>query len=125
LSLHDALPILTLAKRLEKDLAAAGKKALAEAAENYRPVVIKQGGKTTKVKGVLPKEFELIVQLCSQRIPTMLVGPAGCGKTYIAAKAAEALGLNFYDQSCSEGVSESIFTGWLLPVTAGGAFDYV
>lgn len=114
-----------MAGKLEARLEQHGKKLLAEAAENYRPVVIHEGKKQRVVKGVLPKEFQLVVQLCSQRIPTMLVGPAGCGKTYIAGKVAEALELDFYDQSCSEGVSESIFTGWLLPVSAGGAFTYV
>lgn len=114
-----------MATKLEGRLEQHGKKLLAEAAENYRPVVIHDGKKQRVVKGVLPKEFQLVVQLAGQRVPTMLVGPAGCGKTYIAGKVAEALGLEFYDQSCSEGVSESIFTGWLLPVTAGGAFTYV
>jgi hypothetical protein len=114
-----------LAGKLEQRLETYGRKVLAEAAQSYRPVVVKQGKETRKVKGVLPKEFESVVQLGSQRVPIMLVGPAGCGKTYIAGKLAEALGLNFYDQSCSEGVSESIFTGWLLPVSAGGKFDYV
>lgn len=114
-----------LASKLEARLETYGKKVLKEASENYRPIVVKIGTKTNKVKGVLPREFERIVQLASQRVPVMLVGPAGCGKTYMVAKVAEALGLEFYDQSCSEGVSESIFTGWLLPIDKGGAFEYV
>lgn len=114
-----------LAEGLKKNLEGMAKEAMREAAEHYRPVVIKQGKETRKVKGVLPHEFERMVQLASQRIPMMLVGPAGCGKTYLAGKVAEALDLEFYDQSCSEGVSESIFTGWLLPVASGGSFDYV
>lgn len=117
--------ISNMAKDLENRLLAAGKKAVAEAADNYRPIVIKQGKKQTKVKGVLPNEFGHIVQLASQRVPVMMVGPAGCGKTYIAGKVAEALGLDSYDQSCSEGVSESTFTGWLLPIGSNGAFQYV
>ena len=121
---------------MEKRMEQAALKAINEAAEKHRPVVIKMGSaKPKRVKGVLPKEYERIVQLASQRIPVMMVGPAGCGKTYIAAKVAEALeytvgpkkgkSLAFYDQSCSAGVSESIFTGWLLPVEKGGSFDYV
>lgn len=115
----------SLVGKLESRLESYGKKVLKEASEHYRPVVIKEGKRERKVKGVLPQEFSRIVQLASQRVPIMLVGPAGCGKTYIASKLAEALDLPFYDQSCSEGVSESIFTGWLLPVTSGGAFNYV
>lgn len=114
-----------IASEYSSQMQAAAKQALVEASKAYRPVVIKQGDKTRRVDGVLPAEFERIVQLGSQRIPIMLVGPAGCGKTYLAGKLAEALGLEFYDQSCSEGVSESIFTGWLLPVSSGGSFDYV
>jgi len=110
-----------LTSRVEKH----GLKAMAEAAKAYRPVVITQGKKKKVVKGILPDEFERIVQLGSQRIPIMLVGPAGCGKTFIAEKLAESLDLPFYDQSCSEGVSESTFTGWLLPVDGKGSFTYV
>lgn len=114
-----------IAASYEKTLVSSAKQALAEAAKNYRPIKIEQGKTTRVVKGVLPDEFERIVQLGSQRVPIMLVGPAGCGKTYIAGKLAEALDLPFYDQSCSEGVSESTFMGWLLPVGASGKFEYV
>jgi len=38
---------------------------------------------------------------------------------------AEALGLEAYDQSMSEGISESAFTGWLLPTGQSGSFKYV
>ncbi len=114
-----------VAKKLESRIEEHGRKALAEAAKAYRPVVIRKGKKTTKIKGVMPVEFERIVQLASQRIPVMIVGPAGCGKTFLGDKVAEALDLDFYDQSCSEGVSESIFTGWLLPISGKGTFEYV
>ena len=114
-----------MAQALEARIEEHGRKALAEAAKAYRPVVIRKGNKTKKIDGVMPAEFERIVQLASQRIPVMMVGPTGCGKTFLAAKVADALELDFYDQSCSEGVSESIFTGWLLPVAKGGTFEYV
>lgn len=109
---------------LRKDLESTAKKAVLAAAENYRPIVVKEGGKTRKVKGVLPSEFERMVQLASQRIPMLLVGPAGCGKTYLAGKVAEALGLEYSDQSCSEGMSENVFNGLLLPTGAHGAFEH-
>lgn len=118
--------VIRTAEKLKKDLENYGKECLRAAAENYRPVVITNGSKQVKVRGVLPKEFETIVQLCAARIPTMLVGPSGCGKTYVSAKVAEALDLTFYDQSCSEGVSESVFVGWLLPIDPKStAFTYV
>jgi len=95
-------------------------------AESARPIVVKKAGeKSKRVKGVLPKEFERIVQLASQRVHTMLVGPAGCGKTFIAAKVAEVLDLQFSSISCSVGMSESQLAGWLLPTGASGKFEYV
>lgn len=109
---------------LRKDLESAAKKAVREAAQDYRPIVIKDGSKIRKVKGVLPPEFERAVKLASQRIPILLVGPAGCGKTYICEKLAEALDLEYSDQSCSEGMSEAVFNGKLLPTGAGGNFEH-
>lgn len=117
--------VVAMGAKLRDELVRAGREALAKAAENYRPIVIKEGNTRRVVKGVLPKEFERIVQLCGTRIPTMLVGPAGCGKTYLASKVAESLGLDFSAQSCSQGISESTFTGWLLPVGKSGQFEYV
>lgn len=110
---------------LREDLEKSAKKAVSMAAENYRPIVIKDGGKIRKVKGVLPVEFPRMVELASQRIPILLVGPSGCGKTYLSEKLAKALGLEYADQSCSEGMSESIFNGRLLPIGKGGAFEHV
>lgn len=100
------------------------KEAVVRAADNYRPIIVKSGRKKKKVEGVFPEEFERLVQLASQRIPILMVGPAGCGKTFIASKIAESLDLDFADQSCSEGISESNFVGWKLPDETG-AFVYV
>jgi len=104
---------------------AAAKKALATAAEKVAPFVIKEAGKTRTVKGVLPPEFKMMLELATARVPIMLVGPAGCGKTYLCEKLAEALNMEFSDQSCSEGMSESVFNGKLLPVGKNGAFEHV
>ncbi len=115
----------TMAKA-KKIFAETAEKALAEACEKARPIEIRQAGKEPKkVKGVLPPEFERMLQLASQRIPILLVGPAGCGKTYLAAKLAEALEMEFSDQSCSEGMSESVFNGLLLPIGKNGEFKHV
>jgi cobaltochelatase CobS len=98
---------------------------LKEAAEKAKPIVIKDGAKLRKVEGVLPAEFTKMVQLANARIPILLVGPAGCGKTYLCEKLGEALGLETSDQSCSEGMSESVFNGLLLPIGKGGEFKHV
>lgn len=116
--------VLEMVSTLHKDLETAARKAVQAAAENYRPFVVKDGTKTRKVKGVLPPEFERMLQLASQRRPILLVGPAGCGKTYLGEKVAEALGTTFSDQSCSEGMSETVFNGLLLPTGKAGAFEH-
>lgn len=114
------------AAKAKKIFAAAAAEALREAEQKVRPIEIRAPDKPAKkLKGVLPDEFEKLLQLASQRIPIMLVGPAGCGKTYLAAKLAEALNLEYSDQSCSEGMSESVFNGLLLPVGKNGAFQHV
>lgn len=112
-------------KIAEKGLIEFAKDAIDRAAERKAPIVIKSEGKVKKIKGVLPPEFERMVQLASARIPIMLVGPAGCGKTFLCEKLAEALDMEYSDQSCSEGMSESVFNGLLLPIGKGGSFEHV
>lgn len=109
---------------MKKQLEAFAKEQVREAAERRAPITIKNGTKTKQVKGVLPPEFEQMVQLASARIPIMLVGPAGCGKTFLAAKVAEALDFDYGDESCSEGMSEAIFKGQLLPTGKDGSFEH-
>lgn len=55
----------------------------------------------------------------------LMVGPAGCGKTTLAAQIAAALGEPFGMVSCTAGMSEAHIMGRLLPVEAGGTFAYV
>ncbi len=45
----------------------------------------------------------------------MLVGPAGTGKTTLAAQFAESLSLRFASVSCSGGMSEWVLTGRSMP----------
>jgi hypothetical protein len=78
-----------------------------------------------KVKGVFPKEWKRILELTSSRVNTLLVGPSGVGKTFLAKKVAEALGLRYSALSCSEGMDEGIFQGIVLPIGENGTFEYV
>lgn len=78
----------------------------------------------------LPKvrhaKFDRIMRLAGQRLNIALVGPSGCGKTHIAEQVAQALGARtFAAQSLSAGVTESSFTGWLLPMGKGGEYVHV
>lgn len=107
-------------KLTELDMEQLAKEALKKATDSYRKIEIKVGkSKSVKMDEVLPEYFEKLVKLAQARVNTLMVGPAGCGKTFIASKVAKALGLKFAAQSCSEGISESYFTGWLLPIDNG------
>lgn len=77
------------------------------------------------VEDILPDEFEKVLHLAANRVNVLLVGPSGCGKTHISAIVAKVLGIPYYGQSCSAGMSESIFAGWLLPIGDNGKFSYV
>ena len=87
--------------------------------------VIKTPTKTNKIEGPLPECFQTILDLASARINILLTGPSGCGKTHTAIQLAKAMGLPFSGQSCSAGMSESIFSGWLLPIGDNNKFSYV
>ena len=78
-----------------------------------------------KIDRALPAEFQKILDLAQARKNILLVGPSGCGKTYISEILADALNLPYAAQSCSIGVSESNFTGWLLPTGDNGKFNHV
>jgi cobaltochelatase CobS len=78
-----------------------------------------------KLEGYARQELKEVLGLAAHRLNVMMVGPAGCGKTFIARQAAEALDLRFGSISCSAGMSESHLTGWLLPRGEAGRFEYV
>ena len=100
--------------------------AIAEASKKFITHTVKVGNKKTKkMTAVLPVYFDKLLQLAVERRNILLVGPAGCGKTHTAALLAEALDLPYGSQSCSAGVSESVFTGWLLPIGDNGKFGHV
>ena len=65
-----------------------------------------------------------ILELIAARINVLMVGPAGCGKTHLAAQAARALGRDFASISCSAGMSEGQLLGRLLPTGDAGRFVY-
>ena len=90
-------------------------------------VVVKDGDgvELRKLDGRPHACFEKVVKLAAARRNILLVGPAGCGKTFLAGKVAEALGLEFKFISCTAGMSEGQLTGRLVPIGAGGSFAYL
>lgn len=65
----------------------------------------------TEASPVLPR----LVINAKLGLNSLLVGPAGCGKTHAAAQLAEALGLPFYHVSFTAGASETWLYGRQTP----------
>ncbi len=100
--------------------------AIAEATKKFITHRVQVGNKPAKtIQGVVPEYFDTMLELAQQRKNILLVGPAGSGKTHTAELLATALDLPFSSQSCTAGVSESVFTGWLLPTGDNGKFTHV
>lgn len=57
---------------------------------------IVQNGDRKQIEGLFHKNFEKIIQIVGQKIPLMLIGPAGSGKNHTLEQVAEALDLPFY-----------------------------
>lgn len=106
------------------------------AAEQYKTIAVKVGsGKPVPIEGLVHECFSKLLQLAQQRKNIMLVGPAGSGKSFVAPQIAKALKyttgaregepLDYSEQSCTAGMSETVFSGWLLPIGESGRFHYV
>lgn len=59
-------------------------------------IEILQNGKRKEIEGLFHKNFEKIIQIVGQKIPLMLIGPAGSGKNHTLEQVAKALDLPFY-----------------------------
>jgi MoxR-like ATPase len=88
-------------------------------------IVIIRDEERREVTGTFHAATPKILKLISQGLNVMLVGPAGCGKTMIGEKIAEAYNRVLTCISCSAGMSESQLLGRLLPIGEGGSFRYV
>ncbi len=64
-------------------------------------------------------QFALACRLIGAGLPVLMVGPAGTGKTTLAAQVARALERKFTYNSMSAGVSESHILGRTLPDAEG------
>lgn len=111
-----------LATRLEEKI----NEEIMKQAKAVQPFIIKLGNNKPKaINGVVHEKFDKLLQLAAARKNILMVGPSGSGKTHTAAQIAEALGLDYATQSMSAGVSESAFSGWLIPVGKDGQFVHV
>lgn len=95
------------------------------AAQPARRVEVKTATTQVTVEGFVNPVFDDVVRLASAGENVLLVGPAGCGKSYLMQQVAKALGRSFGSVSGSAGVTESDLTGYLFPTGDGGKFEYV
>jgi MoxR-like ATPase len=117
-----------MASRLEQIAQQEAERAAETALAKWAPPIVQvsiDGKKAKKVDGYVHEKFEDILTLAAARINIMLIGPAGCGKTYIASQVAKALGLRSGSVSLTAGASEGHLTGRLLPIGDAGKFEYV
>lgn len=62
--------------------------------------------------GLKHKNLEQLITMAGQRIPVLLVGMAGTGKTHAGEQVAQALGLSFYAMSVGAQTSKSDIIGY-------------
>jgi len=115
-------------KAVEEKIAAMPKPEQQAQAPQAAPaeIIVKvAGAPAINLEGIAHPLFEKVLKLAAAKQNVLLVGPAGCGKTHLAAQVAKALGKAFSSNSVSSGMSESALTGYLLPVGDAGRFEYV
>lgn len=78
-----------------------------------------------EIEGPAHPMLEEAIQLATARVPIMLIGPTGSGKSYLAGQLADALNLDFSFTSCSAGMGEYHFLGRQLNIGERGRFEYV
>lgn len=72
----------------------------------------------------LPKVFHRVLALAQARRNILLVGPAGCGKTYLGKLTADAMSVYFGTMSCTAGMSEAHLVGRNIPNLTTGRAEF-
>ena len=113
LQTHGASVEDMLGDRTEGIADAVARKVVAEMVPQEHVIRIENpSGDVVEVEGRPHMTFETLLQFCNlrdekgYRVHTMLVGPAGSGKTTSAHMVAEAMGLAFYERSMGMATSE-------------------
>lgn len=95
---------------------------LSEAVRLVRPVVTEihlPHGEVRKLQGVQHAQFPSVLKILQKKRNIFMVGSAGTGKTTIAEKASQALGLDFSAQSFNSQSSKADLVGFK---TANGVY---
>lgn len=99
---------------------------LAKSVGQYRGVEVRYpDGSRKKIEGIQHAIFDDAMEALDMGANILLVGPAGCGKSYLAKKLAEARKQDFRCTSLSGGSSESVLLGRLLPIGEHGKFVWL
>lgn len=69
--------------------------------------------KTNTVQGLRHVQLDELIKISAMRLPILLVGMAGTGKTHAAEQVAEALGLEHYTMSVGAQTSKSDIIGFI------------
>lgn len=84
-----------------------------EGIKKARPIEITRfDGTKGNSESVVHEATEDVLHYISARLPVLLVGPAGSGKTQIAIICAKLLGIPYYSISVNEQTSKSDFLGY-------------
>lgn len=101
------------------------RRVMAESGGSRTVHVTFNGAPSVRVDGPMPVWFDVVLRKVRAGVPTLLVGPAGCGKSHVARSVAQALGLRFEYLACTAGMSEFKLVGRYVPAGEGGAWVYV
>lgn len=116
-----ALAIESLTSGFERPVSEADVRCIAE--DVFADMMEKQGPRkalTIRVNDLPPvsvddqhERFPILLAITAARVPVMMVGPAGSGKTTAAGKVAETLSLPFHAISCNEQMSPAGLLGFV------------
>lgn len=97
-------------KKLEKLVIAS----VIDSLKEVRPLEITtlSGKKKILGKKILHEKTETILQYMASKMPILMVGPAGSGKTHIAVQCAEILDMEHHAISVNEQTSKTDFLGY-------------
>lgn len=88
-------------------------KELHDEVKKNQKLEVKIDDKSVVLKGLKHKQLTDLIVTSTLRLPALMVGMAGTGKTHAAEQVAEALGLKFYAMSVGAQTSKSDIIGYM------------